>query len=115
MVQPESNKGFKLVLETALLAAPAPLTVSELRRLFEDDPGSDEVRRVLGELVEDWQGRGVSRPGSSTRSTSTASSRNDRRSIRAQFSKPWRSSPIVNRLPAVTSRISAAWSFRQTY
>ena len=59
MVQPESNKGFKLVLETALLAAPAPLTVSELRRLFEDDPGSDEVRRVLGELVEDWQGRGV--------------------------------------------------------
>ena len=47
MVQPESNKGFKLVLETALLAAPAPLTVSELRRLFEDDPGSDEVRRVL--------------------------------------------------------------------
>ena len=59
MVQPESNKGFKLVLETSLLAAPAPLTVSELRRLFEDDPGSDEVRRVLGELVEDWQGRGV--------------------------------------------------------
>jgi segregation and condensation protein B len=59
MVQPESNKGFKLVLETALLAAPAPLTVSELRRLFEDDPGSDEVRRVLGELVDDWQGRGV--------------------------------------------------------
>ena len=59
MVQPESNKGFKLVLETALLAAPAPLTVSELRRLFEDDPGSDEVRRALGELVEDWQGRGV--------------------------------------------------------
>ena len=59
MVQPDSNKGFKLVLETALLAAPAPLTVSELRRLFEDDPGSDEVRRVLGELVEDWQGRGV--------------------------------------------------------
>ena len=58
-MQPESNKGFKLVLETALLAAPAPLTVRELRRLFEDDPGSDEVRRVLGELVEDWQGRGV--------------------------------------------------------
>ena len=59
MVQPESNKSFKLVLETALLAAPAPLAVSELRRLFEDDPGSDEVRRALGELVEDWQGRGV--------------------------------------------------------
>ena len=67
MVQPESNKGFKLVLETALLAAPAPLTVSELRRLFEDDPGSDEVRRVLGELVEDWQGRGVDEIGRDAR------------------------------------------------
>ncbi|WP_153160271.1 SMC-Scp complex subunit ScpB [Zoogloea sp. 1C4] len=59
MVQPESTEAFKLVLETALLAAPAPLSVSELRRLFDEEPGPDFIRRLLGELAEDWQGRGV--------------------------------------------------------
>ena len=47
------------MLETALLAAPAPLPVSELRRLFEQDPGSEAVRSALLELVNDWQGRGA--------------------------------------------------------
>lgn len=59
MVQPESTEAFKRVLETALLAAPAPLSVSELRRLFDEEPGPDFIRRLLGELAEDWQGRGV--------------------------------------------------------
>ncbi|MCK6375593.1 MAG: SMC-Scp complex subunit ScpB [Zoogloea sp.] len=59
MVQPESTEAFKLVLETALLAAPAPLSVSDLRRLFDEEPGPDFIRRLLGELAEDWQGRGV--------------------------------------------------------
>lgn len=59
MVQPESTEAFKLVLETALLAAPAPLSVSDLRRLFDEESGPDFIRRLLGELAEDWQGRGV--------------------------------------------------------
>lgn len=52
---------FKRVIETALLAATAPLPVAELRRLFEDDPGADLVRRVLDELRAEWQAaaRGV--------------------------------------------------------
>ena len=58
-MQPETPEEFKRVLETALLAAAAPVPVSDLRRLFEDDPGGDLVRRLLGELAEDWQGRGV--------------------------------------------------------
>jgi len=58
-VQPESTETIKLVLETALLAAQAPLPVSELRRLFEADPGSEVVRQLLVELGEDWQGRGI--------------------------------------------------------
>lgn len=59
MSHPQTPDAFKRVLETALLAAPAPLQVSELRRLFEDDPGGDLVRRLLAELADDWQGRGV--------------------------------------------------------
>ena len=59
MLQPDSTEEFKRVVETALLAASAPLAVSELRRLFEEDPGPEAVRAALAELVGDWQGRGV--------------------------------------------------------
>lgn len=59
MLQPDSTEEFKRVLETALLAAAAPLPVGELRRLFEDDPGPEAVRSALAGLVADWQGRGV--------------------------------------------------------
>lgn len=58
-MQPDTPEEFKRVLETALLAAASPVPVSDLRRLFEEDPGGDLVRRLLGELAEDWQGRGV--------------------------------------------------------
>ena len=58
-VQPDTPEEFKRVLETALLAAASPVPVSDLRRLFEEDPGSDLVRRLLGELADDWRGRGV--------------------------------------------------------
>lgn len=58
-VQPETPEELKRVLETALLAAAAPVPVADLRRLFEEDPGGDLVRRLLVELAEDWQGRGV--------------------------------------------------------
>ncbi len=58
-MQPETPEELKRVLETALLAAAAPVPVADLRRLFEEDPGSDLVRRLLVELAEDWQGRGV--------------------------------------------------------
>ncbi|MCK6388261.1 SMC-Scp complex subunit ScpB [Zoogloea sp.] len=59
MLQPDSTEEFKRVLETALLAAAAPLPVGELRRLFEEDPGPEAVRSALAELAVDWQGRGV--------------------------------------------------------
>ena len=59
MLQPDSTEEFKRVVETALLAAPAPLSVSELRRLFAEDPGPEAVRGALLALVSDWQGRGA--------------------------------------------------------
>lgn len=56
---PLTPEDFKRVIEVALLAATAPLPVSELRRLFVEDPGGDLVRRLLDELRSDWDGRGV--------------------------------------------------------
>jgi segregation and condensation protein B len=52
---------YKRIIETALLATPAPLSVSVLRGLFEDDPGVDLIRRLLDELRNDWDAseRGV--------------------------------------------------------
>jgi len=49
----------KNVLETALLAAQDPLTLAQLRRVFDEDLGADTLRRLLDELRDDWRGRGV--------------------------------------------------------
>lgn len=49
----------KLVLETALICAPAPLTLSEMKALFDGQVGADTLRRLLDELTRDWEGRGV--------------------------------------------------------
>jgi segregation and condensation protein B len=49
----------KHVLETALLTTQEPLSVADLRRLFDDQLGADTLRKVLDELRSDWEGRGV--------------------------------------------------------
>ena len=49
----------KRVLETALICANAPLPVGEMKALFDGEVGTDTLRRVLDELVNDWQDRGV--------------------------------------------------------
>ena len=49
----------KRVLETALICANAPLPLGEMKALFDGALGADTLRRVLDELVNDWQDRGV--------------------------------------------------------
>lgn len=49
----------KLILETALLASQEPLSVAELRRLFEETLSADTIRNVLEQLRGEWEGRGV--------------------------------------------------------
>lgn len=56
---PPDLEAMKTVLETVLLASPEPLPVAELKKLFDEEPSSDTLRRVLEELRRDWQGRGV--------------------------------------------------------
>lgn len=50
----------KQVLEAALLAAPEPVSVNELRRMFSPDLGGELVGRLLTDLQQDWTGRSVS-------------------------------------------------------
>ncbi|MDE2415966.1 MAG: SMC-Scp complex subunit ScpB [Comamonadaceae bacterium] len=49
----------KRVLETALICALQPVTVRDLRTLFDDALGSDTVKALLLELQQDWALRGV--------------------------------------------------------
>ena len=49
----------KRVLETALICAPQPVTLRELRSLFDDVLGSDTVKDLLLDLQEDWALKGV--------------------------------------------------------
>jgi len=54
-----NTQDAKRVLETALICAQQPLSVRELRSLFDDQLAADTVRALLDELARDWQGRGV--------------------------------------------------------
>lgn len=47
------------VIEAALFSAASPLSVSDLRRLFDDELGADVVRSVLDALRADWSERGI--------------------------------------------------------
>ena len=49
----------KRVLETALICAQQPVTVRELRVLFNDALGSDTIKGLLADLQKEWAQRGV--------------------------------------------------------
>ena len=50
---------MKNILEAALLVSQEPLPLSELKKLFDEELSSDALRRVLDDLRQDWQGRGI--------------------------------------------------------
>jgi len=49
----------KRVLETALLCAAQPLSVRELRQLFNDELGADTLKTLLHDIQDDWKQRGI--------------------------------------------------------
>lgn len=50
---------FKIVLETALLAASEPMPLAELKKLFEQEFDDDTWRTLLDDLRRDWSSRGI--------------------------------------------------------
>lgn len=59
MLQLYKPEDYKRVLETALLAAPEPLPLAELKKLFDDEFDDDTWRSLLDDLRRDWAERGV--------------------------------------------------------
>ena len=49
----------KRIVEAALLSSQEPLSLADLKRLFDDEVGPDVLRRLLDELREDWSARAV--------------------------------------------------------
>ena len=49
----------KRVLEAALLCTAQPLSLREMRVLFDDALGADTLRQLLGELQQEWTQRGL--------------------------------------------------------
>jgi segregation and condensation protein B len=49
----------KRVLEAALLSTPEPLTVQQLKRLFGGEVDADDIRKLLGELKDEWAERSI--------------------------------------------------------
>ena len=49
----------KRIMEAALLSSQEPLSLADLKRLFDDQIGPDTLRRLLDELREDWAGHAV--------------------------------------------------------
>jgi len=50
---------LKKVLETALLTSAEPLTLADLKKLFDEDLSNDALKNVLEDLRGDWEGRGI--------------------------------------------------------
>ncbi len=50
---------FKRVLETALLVAAEPVTLVELKKLFDQEFDDDTWRTLLDDLRRDWANRGI--------------------------------------------------------
>ena len=57
--QSMNTQDAKRVLETALICAQAPLSLRDMRVLFDDQVGADTLRALLDELTRDWEDRGV--------------------------------------------------------
>ena len=49
----------KRIIEAALLASPEPVSVGDLKRLFDAEIGADTLKRLLVELRTEWNGRAV--------------------------------------------------------
>jgi segregation and condensation protein B len=49
----------KMVLETALLVSAEPMSLQDMKKLFDEKLDNELLRKVLEQLRDDWDGRGV--------------------------------------------------------
>ena len=81
-----SDSYLRNVIEAALLAAGAPLPVTELTRLFDESarPSAQQVRAVLAALAQEYSGRGIE-----LKETASGFRIQVRRELAAEISRLW--------------------------
>jgi segregation and condensation protein B len=81
-----SDSYLRNVIEAALLAAGAPLPVTELVRLFDESarPSAQQVRAVLAALAQEYSGRGIE-----LKETASGFRIQVRRELAAEISRLW--------------------------
>jgi segregation and condensation protein B len=81
-----SDSYLRNVIEAALLAAGAPLPVTELTRLFDESarPSAQQVRAVLAALAQEYSGRGIE-----LKETASGFRVQVRRELAAEISRLW--------------------------
>ncbi len=57
--QPYTPEEYKRILETALLTTAEPLSLSDMKKLFDEEFDDDTWRVLLNDLRTEWAGRGV--------------------------------------------------------
>ncbi len=57
--QPYTPEEYKRILETALLVAAEPLSLSDMKKLFEAEFDDDTWRVLLNDIRTEWSGRGI--------------------------------------------------------
>lgn len=50
---------LKLVIEAALFAAQEPLSIFDIKRLFDSDIPADKIRKAVAAVKADWSDRGI--------------------------------------------------------
>lgn len=59
IAEASNPRGIKQILEAALLTSQDPLPLAELKKLFNGELSAEVLRRLLEELRQDWDGKGV--------------------------------------------------------
>ena len=57
--QPYTPEEYKRILETALLVTPEPLSLSDMKKLFDEEFDDDTWRVLLNDIRSEWSGRGI--------------------------------------------------------
>lgn len=57
--KPVDTLSFKYIIEAALLTRLEPMSLSEIRLLFDETLSNRQIEALLEELAADWQGRGI--------------------------------------------------------
>jgi len=116
---------FKYTIEAALLASTEPLSVSDIKRMFNEDLNANLIKDMLRQIAEEWSSRSgeVVEVASGWRIQVRTNfqarldklEHSDLQNTLELFSKPWQLSLISNQSPEGTLKMCVGLPSRQIF